>query len=509
MAPGSLMTSIAGSPRQVARSNAVLAGILAGGVVLSLGLLFLQAPSGAVVVPMSLAIVLAVALVPRASMDRALAVGLVATMPLLPPVGLPNLPLGAALLGVAMVRLIAAREATPIVRPLVLISAVWLAMGLGALASHWPAASLWVRPVVILGFALVASVVGVLVGAQRERLDRWLDGFALALLAVSMTALIVFALQYVFGPRPVAEGVTGLLGYLRGERSAEFFARINNWLIFGDREILRAISPLVPSPNNLGGIIGLLAPLAAARWLTARETRWRRVSAAAVGLSVATLVLTYSRSTWLAALVASGLAIVLVAFLTRRRRLSWTTGAPLVPFVAVVGLGLGVGLAGLLSAGSAAATDRVTQVVDDPSVITRIVTGGQAAEAFQVEWLRGAGLGNWGAFIGDQSGTAYVHNVYLEYAIAVGVFGLAWTVLLVLLPFLAGGVSAVRARTDHDLVLGGALVAIGAFAAIQFMFDDNLLNPQYAWYLLWVVGAAASIALAARPTDTEGSQFAS
>jgi O-antigen ligase len=84
----------------------------------------------------------------------------------------------------------------------------------------------------------------------------------------------------------------------------------------------------------------------------------------------------------------------------------------------------------------------------------------------------------------------YIHNVFLEYGLAAGIFGLMWAVALILV-LVAGGLRAATSASRQVSLLGLAVVAISAFAGTQFLFDDNLLNPQYAWILAWLVGGSA------------------
>lgn len=112
--------------------------------------------------------------------------------------------------------------------------------------------------------------------------------------------------------------------------------------------------------------------------------------------------------------------------------------------------------------------------------------------------FRGVGLGDWGATIAEPGDGTYVHNTFLEYGAAIGTFGLLWAIALVALPIVAG-VAAYRASPRDGLATGLGLVMIGTFAAVTFLFDDNLLSVQYTLILLWAVGGAISFCLARTP----------
>ena len=82
--------------------------------------------------------------------------------------------------------------------------------------------------------------------------------------------------------------------------------------------------------------------------------------------------------------------------------------------------------------------DRVLNPLGDESVTDRLDTNANALEAIAASPLRGAGLGNWRAVIENQEDVAYIHNVYLEYSVAVGIFGGLWALMVVTVPLVAG-----------------------------------------------------------------------
>ena len=57
------------------------------------------------------------------------------------------------------------------------------------------------------------------------------------------------------------------------------------------------------------------------------------------------------------------------------------------------------------------------------------------------------------------------------------------------------GTALIRRRRDRrERLLGVVVVATSAFAALHFLFDDNLLNPQYAWLLSFMLGGSIAAA---------------
>lgn len=466
--------------------------VFATGAAIS-GILFVIGVSpGIVLIPTSLALLLALAVVPFPQADRWLALALIATFPLLPPIGVPNLPVGSGVLLIALVRVAMEDRVRPSRATIITLTVLWSSLAIGVLLSHWPPISVWARPAFILSTGALSSFLGVLVWRDQARRERWLDGIALGAIVVTTSALLFFAMQYVRTIGSIVDDIVFAVAHVRGESAGAKFDSANNWLIVGDGVTLRAVSPLFPSPNNLGGYLGLLLPLIAVRWLTATEGRWRFIAGAAVALGVATMLVTFSRSTWLATGVAGVVGLTSVLVFRLWRTVGWPSRARLVRAVSVVLLAAALGSLGVITTGHQASEDRLTNPLEDVSVTTRIEINGEAIAAVASDPLRGAGIGNWEAALAERSGRAYVHDVYLEYASAAGLFGLAWSLLIILIPL---GAAFVVMRGDQAAarLAGLALVVSVTFAAVQFLFDDNLLNPQYVWLHLWMVGGSLGL----------------
>jgi O-antigen ligase len=497
-----LLAPVAPAARPRIRRDRASVGLVVAGALGSLLLLALAATPGVVLVPLSIGLLGALAICPFPAADRALVLGILGTLPLLPPSGLPNLPLGAAVIPLAIYRVARDGGLQLDRRVIGVLAALWAALALGAALSHWPAVSMWARPVAILSLAALASVLGALVWRDPDRRRRWLEGLSIALLAVALTALVVFALQYLLSIPSAVRGLTTVLGYLRGDGAAAKFEDQNNWVIWGRILTLRAFSPIFPAPTNTGGFIGIAAPLVAAAWVVQSPGPWRRLAALSLASAAAVVLVSFSRSTWVAAAVAVIAAAALVILWARIRQL--VVGAYRGRF-ATLGLlaavGIAIGLAGVLSVGTPASGDRITDAFGDPSVTTRIEIDRGAVAAFNADMLRGAGLGNWEASLPTHTGKAYVHNVYLEYAAATGVFGLLWAVLLIAILLGAGTILIRRAADPPTTILGLGVVVVALFTGVQFVVDDNLLNPQYTWLLLWVIGG--SLAAASRVLRSE------
>lgn len=484
----------------------------------SAALLVGGATPGLVLVPLSLAFVAAVVLLPFPAADYALAVGMLGTIPLVPPVGLPNVPLAAAVIGVGLARIVGHNRGWPPWRSVAIVAIVWAFVLVGALISHWPPVSVWLRPAAILAIGLAAALLGLLVWLDRERRWRWFVALATTMLVVSLSSLVVFALQYVVPVESIVQGVIFVVGYLRGEAAATAFDAVNNWTIAGEPRIMRALSPVVPAPNGLGAFVGIGMALAAAVALNANASRRARyLAAAAMATGTVALIVTYSRSSWVATSVAV-VAVGAVALLARRRGTHLAEAArqarlpsrsAVLRLTAVVLMAGAVGLAGVLTTANTRAWTRIATPSEDNSVQERIEGDAAAIERIQAGLLRGTGLGNWtGRTAADSPALgehrAYVHNIYLEYSGATGILGGVWVVLLFAVTVVGGASAALRGAGTPSTLAGLALVSIGVFGATQGLFDDTFLNPQIAWLNAWAFGGGvAMLALARRSRDDD------
>jgi hypothetical protein len=471
------------------------------GCAASATLLLLSANPSLVLIPASYGLLAALLLLPFPQADYAFAFCVVAPFPLLPPfANLPNLPVGIGVIGLALLRIGLSADPRPRWIAFLPLGTLWALIAAGTLLAALPPFGVWIRPAAIIAVGAACSLLGVLVWSDPGRRARWLNGLMWVLLVSVTGGLIVFLLQYVVYATSVVNGLADVLGLIRGDAAGQKFAVANNWLIWGQTVTLRAVSPLFPSPNNLGGLIGLLIPFALVLSVFGTSLRSRLVAGLALSTSVTGLVVTYSRSSELAACTA-GLVVVLLAVHAYRSQegsrmdpATLRTRAAIAVVLVVIGLGLGS--VGFLTAHGSISNDpglqpdplsRLTDPLGDPSVTTRIEIVRSGIERLTTDPLHGAGLGNW-AVSANEGPRAYVHNVYLEYAAAAGIFGLGWAVLLVIIPIVGGWIAAIRRLGIQEQTIAAAAAAAGVFAGVQFAFDDNMLNPQYAWLLTFVVG---------------------
>jgi O-antigen ligase len=203
-----------------------------------------------------------------------------------------------------------------------------------------------------------------------------------------------------------------------------------------------------------------------------------------------------SRASWLAAAFASLLGIAVVAWRFRERLA--LRRAAIVGATGVAVILLSIGLIAINGPKAAGVGSRVTDVSSDPSANVRVSSDTAAAGQILDNPLRGYGIGGWGA-PGSRVGASYTHDVYLEYGQAVGVLGLVWAILI---PGLfALGALWRRRQSEIDRTATLVLATAGSFVAVHFLFDDSLLNPQYAFLLFTAVGCAAAFAARTAASD--------
>ena len=464
---------------------------VAFGIVASLAAAALQVQPAFVLTPLSMGLVVAALAVPFPAADYLLCFLLIGTFPLLPTTRLPNAPLAAAIVLIAAVRLGWAERSRLTRRPIILLAGFWALVGVGSLFSAWPAPSLWLRPVAILALAAVASFVGAIVALDRQRLERWCVAAVAAGGLISATAVLFYFSQFAYPFNDAASWLAQSQAYVRGESAGEFFHSVNNWVIWSPAGgLLRAVSIFAPSPHAVGGFAGLTIPVAVAMYISpsaSRRIRWFALVTA--WLDILALVLTMSRASWLAAAFAGlvGLAVVAWRF---RERLALRRAA-IVGATGVAVVLLSIGLIAINGPKAAGVGSRVTDVSNDPSVNVRVSSDKSAAGQIFDNPLSGYGIGGWAA-PGSLVGASYTHNVYLEYGRAVGVPGLSWAIAIPGL-FALGALRS-RRRLEIDRAATLVLATAGSFVAVHFLFDDSLLNPQYAFLLFTAAGCAAAFA---------------
>jgi O-antigen ligase len=341
----------------------------------------------------------------------------------------------------------------PLARParetrLALLLLLWTLFGLPF--SYWPGGSVEL----LLDLYLKALVVFWLIGNLVDTLPR-LQGMAWTLSLLSV---------------PLSTG--GISNYLAGVTVSTH-----------DR-ILGYDSGLTRNPNDLALMLNLILPLSVALLVSATRLRERALLLLALGLQVVAVVLTFSRAGFLT------LATTLLVYAFRLRRTRhWrlVAAGALLAAVAVAFLPSGY-LERIL-------TLRAMEADSTGSARERYSGNVAALDHVAEHPLLGAGLGMNILVLNETVGARWraVHNTYLEYAVDLGLPGLALFLLLLVGCLRSAraarraGAPALRALAEgiEISLVGFALAAVFHPAAYRFYF----------YYLGALALAARSVAL--------------
>jgi putative inorganic carbon (hco3(-)) transporter len=358
----------------------------------------------------------------------------------------------AALLDRAMNRRPSVR--TPPAFTLVLALVCWAVLTVPL--SYWPGGSVAALTdhflKAIAFFWLIATVI-----TSERRLRSFLWLLVLASLPLSITALQNYA--------------SG--SFLRTPDGA--LPRITGYSTAG--------SGLAANPNDLALMINLLIPFAVALMLTARRVLPRLVAATALLLGVAGVIVTFSRAGFLT-LAAMGL----VGLLALGRRRPLTLAAVVVLLVTA---------STMLPPGY---FDRLSTITNIESDTTGSAQGrwNDALVAMEVAArnpITGVGLDQNVLALNQERGATWreVHNVYLQYAVDLGVPGLAMFLALFISLFrTAGRVRRVgrqrRSGRDVGITAGSVQVALVAFGVAAFFHP-----VAYQFYFFLAAGLALAV----------------
>ena len=255
-------------------------------------------------------------------------------------------------------------------------------------------------------------------------------------------------------------------------------------VVFNGAERWLRIYGLSAHPNILGG--HLAVGLILIPGLFATPQRIKRLGLIAAWLIVgATLLLTFSRSAWLAVISGGIAALIGLARgkLLKRLRLK--------PLLALIGVGLViVGIFVLSFQPFLINRFEVTTVPFETRAITdRITTAQLALQIFGAQPLNGVGISQFIVVAArDLSGTSldWVHNVPL---LAAAELGLGGIVLIVSLIISLGTIGVQRWRT-RSISIWQAFVGGGLIALIVVMQFDHYVwtTPQGGLLWAWLVG---------------------
>jgi O-antigen ligase len=350
-----------------------------------------------------------------------------------------------------------------------LFAVVLVVAGVIALHSIEPSKALS-RVLYLAMFGLLAWALAASITAGRLRV-RTLAAAMVVSAALAAVALIVqVVVQFGAGQQSVTDWLSNQLTLFGGQNAATVGASTKNWLV-GSLGIVRGIFPFMAAPSaGQYMMLGLVAAVWLSRERGAGSTlRARRLSALAVLLIAAGLLATFSRQSWIGALVGVGA-------LSLRR-------SPVRPVLIIAGLFLVLSVTPVPGAHSTfgdyllTASDTTTT-----SSATRLGLWSQALQLIPHHLVFGVGPGLYGTLNPDPSKPVYyAHNVWLDEFVELGlVGGLALIALFV---------ASMRSAFRRGATLGFALLA--AFAVAN-LFDDVLYFPRNGILLACAFALAAT-----------------
>jgi putative inorganic carbon (hco3(-)) transporter len=249
------------------------------------------------------------------------------------------------------------------------------------------------------------------------------------------------------------------------------------------------------SPNQVGGVITLFAPLAFA--LATAGERQRKVALATGLLLLLALVFTQSR----AAIFGTAVALLVGA-------LCWTRGLRR-PLNLLLPGGLLLGAIGL---GLVAAERLAARLEDGLSLVGRFELWQRSTAMLLDMPATGVGLNNFPAVVMDyypgfvslehyepEKLVAHAHNLYLQVAVDLGLLGLAAFLALVLLA-VRSGLAARRAGLAKPLAAG---LLLGLLAHGLYSLVDAIALGARPGFILWTqLGLLIALGSLARERDS-------
>jgi probable O-glycosylation ligase (exosortase A-associated) len=316
-------------------------------------------------------------------------------------------------------------------------------------------------------------------GSVTELTERFLKAVAffwlIGTLVITRKRLTIFTWTLVLCSIPLA--FTGVQHFFAGEFVTSRRAAVQRIAGY-------AGSGVASNPNDLALMLNLLIPIAGAAMLMTRRVTLKIVAGLILILSVATVIITFSRAGFIALIVIVLLSLVALI----RRRLPGAVIAIVVAALVVPPM---------LPSGYLERLDTITDIEKDRtgSAQGRWEDFGAAIDVVIKNPITGVGLGQDILALNEERGATWrsVHNVYLQYAVDLGLPGAALFIWLLVATFRGAKrvrVRCARAPDLRDLVVlaGGVQIALVAFAV------ESFFHPvAYQFYFYCIGGLAVAI----------------
>jgi O-antigen ligase len=271
-----------------------------------------------------------------------------------------------------------------------------------------------------------------------------------------------------------------------GEYNLDPAAKGISVVVAGGVRALRAYG-LTDHPNILGGCLAF-ALLVIAAWYLASDTPWRALTSSLFALGVVGLLLTFSRSAWVA--MSGGLVLVAGLLLKTRQRRTLLDGLGLLGAALIVMVPFAWQNAGYLGV-RLNQSDSFTRVAtENRSITERSVLLDAAIEILAGHVWTGVGLGAFptalhGAYSDFPFDYQPPHIVLLDVAAEIGIFGALFYLISMVGPWLALWRNR-RRLTFSPALIGASGVLLAVTLVGFFDYYTWLIAPGRLWqWLIW------------------------
>jgi probable O-glycosylation ligase (exosortase A-associated) len=319
-------------------------------------------------------------------------------------------------------------------------------------------------------------------GSVHMLLDHYLKAVAffwlLATIITSAERLRILAWALSLCAIPLA--VTGVYNYLAGEylyTNVRGFYRISGYLG-------REGSGLTANPNDLALMLNLIIPISGALAFGTRGM-WRAVAIGSMVVSVAAVIVTFSRAGFL---TLAAMFVMLLVVLVRRRS----------PGLAMGLLLLALAVPPLLPSGYADRLSTITNMEEDRtgSAQGRWRDLQVAAEVVAHHPILGVGVGQDMIVLNEfrnRDTWRSVHNAYLQYAVDLGIPGLVLFVWLNLACYLTAQRVQRRASLEPGMQRLAHLAAGVQISLVAFTVAAMFHPIAYQFYFFSIGGLAVAL----------------